>query len=289
MGAGTRNDEGTVHARHELLGGKFQGFCVPPGYIPVVLGLPEEVPDTAGTQTGVENAAVNAYKAVEALVGDLPKNDKKLIAKLSFTGIDPYHDVGSQTRVLAIDQGYDDRGSRPVANSPDPMWEVVEGGWYGWPDFVAGEPITSPRFRPLGKPQPEFVLATHPPLAGRPIVEFPPHWATMKFGSSTNPRFGFVGEAFVAQLSSGAPVTGRPRGLPGFKVVRVNLETREINDFLVVNHPGPDGTGPARPVDAKLDPFGDNLHIVDFGVLEANLSGIVPWARSGALWRISRG
>ncbi len=100
--------------------------------------------------------------------------------------------------------------------------------------------------------------------------------------------FGFPNEIFVAQLGTGAPVTGRPPGMPGFKVVRVNLQTQQTRDFLVINRPGPGGTGPARPVDAKFDPTGKNLYVVDFGVLEANVSVIIPWARSGSLWRIKK-
>lgn len=189
-------------------------------------------------------------------------------------------------RLYAIDLGYDNRGSRPVDNAPDPMWEIVPGCWYGWPDYVGGEPVTNPMFKPPGKPQPQFVLAQHPPLAGRPVVQFAPHSSSMKFDFSTNPRFGFVGEAFVAQFGAAPPITGRPPGMPGFKVVRVNLQTRQVSDFLIINRPGPGGTGPARPVDVKFDPSGENLYIVDFGMLEANLSGAIPWARSGALWKI---
>lgn len=190
-------------------------------------------------------------------------------------------------RFYAIDQGYDDRGSRAVGNSPDPMWEIVPGGWYGWPDFVAGEPITNPRFKPPDKPQPQFLLAEHPPLAGKPVINFAHHSASMKFDFSTSPRFGFEGDAFVAQFGVAAPVTGRPNGMPGFKVVRANIRSRQVHDFLVINNPGPGGTGPSRPVDAKFDPAGESLYIVDFGVLQGNLSGVIPWARSGSLWRIS--
>ena len=34
-------------------------------------------------------------------------------------------------RLLAVDQGADDRGSRPVGNAPDTLFEVHQGGWYG--------------------------------------------------------------------------------------------------------------------------------------------------------------
>ncbi|HBX24362.1 MAG TPA: glucose dehydrogenase [Desulfotomaculum sp.] len=191
-------------------------------------------------------------------------------------------------RFYAIDQGYDDRGSRPVTNSLDPMWEVIPGGWYGWPDFVGGEPITNPEFSPQGKPPHQFVLKYHPPLAGRPVLQFAHHSATMKFDFSTNPYFGYPNQAFAAQFGSAAPITGHPHGMPGFRVVRVDPQAGQVHDFLVSNNPGPDGTGPARPVDVKFDPRGENLYIVDFGVMQANQGAIIPWSRTGSLWKVSR-
>ncbi|MGI8486902.1 MAG: PQQ-dependent sugar dehydrogenase, partial [Thermomicrobiales bacterium] len=41
-------------------------------------------------------------------------------------------------RLLAMDQGADDRGSRPVGNVPDYLWEVKPSVWYGWPGFMGG-------------------------------------------------------------------------------------------------------------------------------------------------------
>jgi hypothetical protein len=46
-------------------------------------------------------------------------------------------------RLLAIDQGADDRESRPVGNAPDLLYEVRQGAWYGWPDFIGGDPVTA--------------------------------------------------------------------------------------------------------------------------------------------------
>lgn len=44
--------------------------------------------------------------------------------------------------------------------------------WYGWPDYTGGLPITNPRFKPKGKPQPSFLLAQHPMQPPRPVVTF---------------------------------------------------------------------------------------------------------------------
>ncbi|MDP9341199.1 MAG: hypothetical protein M3Q23_03615 [Actinomycetota bacterium] len=64
-------------------------------------------------------------------------------------------------RLLAIDQGADDRGSRPIGGAPDLLFEVKDRAWYGWPDFIGGVPVTDPRFRPERGPAPSFVLANH--------------------------------------------------------------------------------------------------------------------------------
>lgn len=191
-------------------------------------------------------------------------------------------------RLWAVDQGYDNRGSRPVENAPDPLWEIKTGGWYGYPDFVAGKPITDPQFQSPGKPPAQFLLEEHPSLAGRPRLLFPPHSATMKFDFSTNPHFGHAGEVFVAQLGSGAPVTGMPRGTPGYRVVRADLRTGKVMNFLVNRNPLYGGTGPQRPVGVKFDPTGCEMYVLDFGTMEANLAGVIPYAQSGILWRITR-
>ncbi len=39
-------------------------------------------------------------------------------------------------RLLAIDQGADDQGSRPIGNAPDLLHDIRSGSWLGWPDFV---------------------------------------------------------------------------------------------------------------------------------------------------------
>ena len=76
-------------------------------------------------------------------------------------------------RLLAIDQGADDRGSRPVGNAPDLLVEVREGAWYGWPDFIGDDPITDPWYRPTRGPAPTFVLANHEDLPP-PAPALPP-------------------------------------------------------------------------------------------------------------------
>src|SRR5258708_20989512 len=60
-------------------------------------------------------------------------------------------------RLLALDQGADDRGSRPVGGAPDLLLEVRPGRWYGWPDFIGGRPITDEAFVPERGERPELL------------------------------------------------------------------------------------------------------------------------------------
>jgi len=86
-------------------------------------------------------------------------------------------------------------------------------------------------------PSLEFVMAEHPPLADQPVLRLPPHSASTEFAFSTNPCFGHVGEAFIAQLSPAAPAmpNATPRGpvvvriighSPGATMSTTNAATR---------------------------------------------------------------
>jgi glucose/arabinose dehydrogenase len=189
-------------------------------------------------------------------------------------------------QLYTLDQGYDARGSRPVTNSPDSLWQVTPGGWYGFPDFVAGYPITCPEFHTPGQPAAEFVMAEHPPLAGQPVLRLTPHSASTKFAVCTNPAFGHVGDMFIAQLGPGELLPGGAR--PGYKVVRAELQTGQVSDFVASVNPLPGGKGPQRPVDVKFSPDGRCLYVLDFGTLEPTPSGIIPYCGSGMLWSVTR-
>ncbi len=195
-----------------------------------------------------------------------------------------------QGRLLAINHGFDGRGNRPIAGDWDSVWEVSRGGWYGWPDFASGLPVTDPRFRPHGQPQPRFLLQEHPPLAGQPLLRLEHHSASMKFDFAPR-EFGFDGQMFIAQFGHGLPLTGDPhhaREMPGFRVVRANLASGQVRDFYMNQRPGTGGARPERPIDVKFCPRDRCLYLVDFGVLEAVPPNFIPHAGSGALWRIRR-
>ncbi|SHN24674.1 PQQ-dependent sugar dehydrogenase [Cryptosporangium aurantiacum] len=158
-------------------------------------------------------------------------------------------------RLLAIDQGADDRGSRPVGQVPDFLWEVREGAWYGWPDYFGGRPVTDPAYRPSDGSTPSFLLANHHelPRPERPLTAFG--------GGVTATAFD-VDPAFGGRVATVALVTG-PEA-PGCVIVLV----RTSDGAQHVLHT----SAFANPVDVRYHPADGSLWIVDFGVSSTSLA-----------------
>jgi len=179
--------------------------------------------------------------------------------------------------LVAIDQGADDRGSRPVGNAPDLLFEVNRGRWYGWPDFIGGHPITSEAFIPVRGERPNFLLANHNELP-RPEparVEFAPHSAAAKLDIAL--KGSIEGLLVVALFGDERPMTapdGERAGRclvavePGSWAIR-HLETRQLS----------------RPIDVRSNPLDGRLYVVDFGHFEMTATGVEAKPGSGAVWR----
>lgn len=73
-------------------------FYVSPGELPEVINNGDDAPETTKVQMERESAIQNAFKAIEAIIGDPPKDKKKLHAKLTAIGIDPNEQVGYRTK-----------------------------------------------------------------------------------------------------------------------------------------------------------------------------------------------
>lgn len=69
-------------------------FFVWPGQIDDVLFDSSSHFGTGWEQSRLEISLLNTFKVIEAIVGDLPSNDKKLIRKMQLLGIDPYMGFG---------------------------------------------------------------------------------------------------------------------------------------------------------------------------------------------------
>lgn len=66
-------------------------------------------------------------------------------------------------KLFITENGFDDRGSRPVWGAGDVLWEIKTGTWYGWPDFSEGKPIQNDEeFKPPGKHKVKPVLQKYP-------------------------------------------------------------------------------------------------------------------------------
>lgn len=185
-------------------------------------------------------------------------------------------------RLLAVDQGADDRGTRPVGNIPDLLLEVRQGAWYGWPDFIGDVPITDPSFLPTRGEAPTFLLANHDelPPPEKPLLLFPPHVAAVKFDVAPASIGQHAGHIYVALFGDEAPMC-LPAGGPqvGRSLARIDPADWSLHTVA---------TGPLkRPIDVKFDPAGNAAYILDFGHFEMlEHRGLEAEPRSGKVWRI---
>ena len=184
-------------------------------------------------------------------------------------------------RLLATDQGADERGSRPIGNAPDSLFEVKSAAWYGWPDFIGGIPVTDARFRPERGPAPTFLLANHDelPPPEPPLFSFPPHAAAAKLAPLPPEHPVWPDQILVALFGDERPLTAPAGPRVGRSLARIDLIKRTLH---VVSLAPLD-----RPIDVVLHPDGD-IYILDFGHFEMGTQGAVEAVRaSGKLWRMT--
>ena len=198
-------------------------------------------------------------------------------------------------QLYVTENSYDVRGSRPVFGTGDLLWKVEQGRWYGWPDYHGNHRLSEgDHFSPPGQRAPKLLLAGHPNDPPEPVALLGVHSSSNGFDFSRNPKFGYVGEAFISQFGDQAPVVGKVLSPVGFKIVRVDVATGVIHDFAVnkgkSNGPASriGGGGFERPVAARFDPAGTALYVVDFGVMTMDKKGSKPRKGTGVLWRITR-
>jgi len=184
-------------------------------------------------------------------------------------------------RLLAVDQGADDRGSRPVGDVPDMLFEVREGAWYGWPDFIGDVPITDPRYRPVRGAPPAFLLANHDelPRPEKPLLRFPPHAAAVKFDVAPPGAGRWAGHLFVALFGDEVPMTAPAGPKAGRSVARVDPADWSLHAFARGEL--------LRPIDVRFNPADGALYALDFGAFEMlDAGGVSAEAGSGKLWRV---
>lgn len=75
-----------------------ENFHVYPGQITNVLDHPNKTAQFLSEQTHLETALHSAFMSLEAIIGDPPKNDRKLGLRLREVGLDPSEGVGYSTK-----------------------------------------------------------------------------------------------------------------------------------------------------------------------------------------------
>ncbi|MFL5554949.1 MAG: PQQ-dependent sugar dehydrogenase [Gemmatimonadaceae bacterium] len=192
------------------------------------------------------------------------------------------------------ENGFDIRGSRGIFGGADHLYRIETGKWYGWPDFAGGIPVAQERFKPEGKPQPSALLAALPNPPPQPVARLAVHSSSNGFDFSTNQAFGHVGEAFIAQFGDMTPKTGKVWAPVGARVVRVDLKTGDVRDFIInkgkTHGPASEigSKGIERPVDARFGPGGSELYITDFGIMTVSDKGPAAREKTGVIWRVRR-
>jgi glucose/arabinose dehydrogenase len=211
-------------------------------------------------------------------------------------------------QLYATNNGFDERGSRPIANDTDQLYAIEQGAWYGWPDFAGGMPVTDERFQSAMGPRPQFVLREHPPVE-KPVLHFPPHSGVAKLATNTNGRFGDANHLYVAVFGPMTPMTGTDdQTLPEPAVLRIDPRTRSVEPFFTNIDsqrtwnmaeatrradvmPLSFSAGIRRPVDVAFSPDGTTLYVVDIGALAVRPTRVPtpdPRPGTGVIWRIVR-
>ena len=183
--------------------------------------------------------------------------------------------------------GYDDRGVRASANSPDWIVKLEEGAWYGWPDYAGTIPLTDERFaseRGINRNP----IIKDPPEVTAPLATLPPHYSPMKMAYAPE-KFPIKG-IFVAAFGDGQPLTQDTNRQAPSGVLVVDPESGNYDWFVKTRHKaraGRRGDGLKRTIDVKFDKDGKALYVLDFGVWE--FADMAPNAipKSGVLWKIS--
>lgn len=266
-----------------------------PGYNITLSGVNIETPDplsrneNAWTQTGAFVPFGERTSMGQRLAAQLPCtaaimrcNEDGSELELVAWGLRNAYGIGflPDGRLLAVDQGADDRGSRPMGNVPDMLFDVRQGAWYGWPDFIGDVPITDPRYQPERGTAPTFLLANHNelPPPEKPLLCFPPHAAAVRFDVAPMHASRWAGHLFVALFGDEVPMAAPSGPRVGRSVVRI-----DPSDWSL--HPCVQGDL-LRPIDVRFNPADASLFILDFGSFEMLEDGAVnARAKSGKLWR----
>jgi glucose/arabinose dehydrogenase len=184
-------------------------------------------------------------------------------------------------RLIATDQGADARGVRPISECPDFLYQIEAGGWYGWPDYYGGTPVTDARFRAPDGSLPGFVLRDHAslPPPRRALLDFAVNACAVKMAQVPAHFPSHQGELVVAQFGDERPMTGPPGRTAGRNLVRVSPSDWSLHDLPALPL--------SRPLDIVFCAHSATAYVVDFGHFEFRLDkSISATAASGRVWQL---
>ena len=205
-----------------------------------------------------------------------------------------YLKFNKEKRLYASNDGFDIRGSRPIAQAPDEFQLITPGAWYGWPDYSAGEPVTLPKFKPEGGKQPEFLLVDHPGIPPKPFSVFPNNSTIIGFDFNYNKDFGPYGDIYISEFGYVVPFTYEISEPPftgaGHRVSKIDSKTGVVSTFAInkTGFPGyyTGGGGLGRPSDIAFGPDGA-MYILDMGLnLKDDPNTFIP--NTGVIWKVTR-
>ncbi|MFL6248095.1 MAG: PQQ-dependent sugar dehydrogenase [Thermoanaerobaculia bacterium] len=184
-------------------------------------------------------------------------------------------------------QGADERSTRPLPNDGDSVLRVVDGTWYGWPDYganlspVSAPPVIDHQASGLKPPDGNYVVGLTEPHAAISGMVFAP------------------GEGLlVAEMGDFKPMTARDSGRAGFQVERLQPRNGIFIPFLrnkgksEADHAQPASTldlrnGFERPVDVRIGPDG-LIYVLDFGAFILTEGEPKAFPKTGKLFRIEK-
>lgn len=214
--------------------------------------------------------------------------------------------INEEGELYVADNDLEEKGNRAVGEDPDRIWHVKdaklphgavkEPKWFGFPDRCAdGLPVWDEKHKPNRGTPAKQLIATELPYAGAAPIQFPPHTCMCKMDFSKTDAFGARGKLFACLWGTYAPLnTIRPEALNnGFCVAEVNVEDGSWKPFVSNQQPGParktQGSGGIeRPVDCKFTHDGKSLYVLDFGTCGVMKYGVIAYAHTGVLWRITK-
>lgn len=196
-------------------------------------------------------------------------------------------------RLFAANNGFKNKGSRPIANAPDEFFYVLPGVWYGWPDYCGGEPVTLPRFRPEGGRQPEFIIKNPPSDQPKPYVTFPSNSNIKGFDFNYNSYFGPYGDVYIAEFGSSEFISDGSVTVyagTGHRISKISMSSRTMSTFAINKSGFPSSIskegGFERPTDVKFGRDGA-MYVLDSGIsIGENPDVYVP--NTGVIWKITR-